>query len=708
MQSLMRLLLAPAAVMALTVENRGSSGDSPIGKVVSMLEDLESKMKEEGLAAEKVMKESRDFCKSRTQELGFEIKSGTDEVEDLKAAIQEEAAVVTSESEKVEQLVASIATAESNLKNATEIKANETKDFLAEEKELMETIDMISRASSIIQKEMSKGSASLLQQGRASSLVQALKTLVEGALLPSADASRLASFAQQQRESASAAVEMEMEQAEEALGAPAPAIYTSKSGGILEALEDLQEKAETQLEDARSKEVEAKHNFKMLEQSLTDEIKFANKELADAKSEIAEASEKKASAEGDLEVESKELASDTAAKEELDKDCEAKEEDFAAESKSRAEELEAIKKAQQIISEVAAPAFLQLSRSKKVAAAAAAVAADVEALRIVRNLAMQGRSQEVSLLASRMTSLLRHSSSRAAGFDKVKTLIEELIAKLEKEASEEATKKAYCDKELIEATAKKELRGDQVTKLSTKIEQTTAQEAKLKEEVALLQKDLGALLKSQAEMDKLRAEESGLFTSTKADLEKGLDALRLAIKTLKEYYGKDSSEYSHENKEGGASGVIALLEVCESDFAKNLAEITTTEEAAVAAYEEQSQKNSIEKTVKEGDIKYKTKEATALGKTASELKADHSGLSEELDAVVEYLQQLTAECTIVPETYEETQKRRASEIAGLKEALAALSSGSEAEAPSSSSSSSSSSSLVQRFSLRRSLRIRKA
>merc|ERR1719497_302463 len=85
-----------------------------------------------------------------------------------------------------------------------------------------------------------------------------------------------------------------------------------------------------------------------------------------------------------------------------------------------------------------------------------------------------------------------------------------------------------------------------------------------------------------------------------------------------------------------------------------------------------TQENEIEKTTKEQDVKYKTKESKQLDKDAAELSADRKGVKEELDAVLEYLSKIEEECIAKAETYEERKERREAEIAGLKEALEIL------------------------------------
>merc|ERR1719440_720160 len=94
------------------------------------------------------------------------------------------------------------------------------------------------------------------------------------------------------------------------MGAPAAQVYKGHSDGIIGTLEGLTEKAEGQLDKARKTETTAAQNYQMLKQSLMDEIKFANKDMDKAKKGLAESQEKKATAEGDLEVTSKDLAED--------------------------------------------------------------------------------------------------------------------------------------------------------------------------------------------------------------------------------------------------------------------------------------------------------------------------------------------------------------------------------------------------------------
>jgi chromosome segregation ATPase len=255
-------------------------------------------------------------------------------------------------------------------------------------------------------------------------------------------------------------------------------------------------------------------------------------------------------------------------------------------------------------------------------------------------------------------------------FAKVKQLIEEMIVKLEDEAAKDAEHKAFCDKELGENEAKEADKQAEIEKLTTAIDEMSAKSAQLKEEVATLDKELAALAKSQQEMDKIREEEKALYDKNRPELEKGLEGVRLALKVLKDYY--NSPDKAHVAAEGAGAGIIGLLEVVESDFSKNLAEMISTEEEAVREYEDQTKQNQIDKTNKEQDVKYKTQEANTLDKDTAEAKSDRTGVQKELDAVQAVLKSLHEQCDEVATPYEELKRRREAEIAGLKQALQIL------------------------------------
>jgi chromosome segregation ATPase len=620
---------------------------SPIGKVIEMISDLQAKVIKEGEEVQKTYEEFSEWCEERSKEVMFEIKTGKGEVESLSATIEKEGANIQTQTSSIEELAGEIATDEADLAAATKIREKENADFTAQEKDLVETIDTLERAIGIIEKEMN-GGASMMQLKQSNNVVQALSAMVSAEALSSADGKKLTALVQSSSD-------------DDDSGAPAAAAYESSSGGVVGVLNDLLEKANSELEGARATESSALQNYEMLKGSLTDQIKFANKEKDEAAKSKAESEEGKATAEGDLKVTTADLDEDLSTLGSLHHDCMTKANEFEAETNSRGEELKALATAKKIVIEatsLAQTSFLQISSGSDLVT--------FEAVRFVRDLGKKQHSTALAQLASRMASTIRFGGSNKDDiFGKIKGLITDMITKLETEAEEAATEKAFCDKELSETNAKKDDKTDEIEKLTAKIDKMTGKSKILKGEIATLQEELGALTKSQAEMDRIRQEEKTLFEANEAELSKGLAGIQKALKVLNDYYSKASA---HGSAGGSSTGIIGLLEVCESDFSKELAEITEAEETAAHAYKQETKENEITKVTKEQDVKFKTKEAAGLDKGVSEYTSDRAGVETELGAVNEYLKELEGRCVAKAESYADRKARREAEIQGLKDA----------------------------------------
>merc|ERR1719156_402587 len=344
----------------------------------------------------------------------------------------------------------------------------------------------------------------MMQIKTATNLEQALQAMVQASAISTADASKLSSF-------------MQTQESDEETGAPAGEVYESKSGGIVDTLNGLLDKAEGQLDAATKEETTAKNNYDLKKQSLTDEMKYVNKDMDAAKKGLAESSEIKAAAEGDLGVTTKDLNEDVNALGTLHQDCMTKAEDFEAETTSRGEELKALAMAKKAVKDNTGGAteqqysFLQVSSDAK----------NFEVIRMVKDLARKQHAPELAQLASRLGSAVRLNHG-ADVFAKIKGMISDMIEKLEQEAAEAAELKEWCDKEIGEATAKKEDSTAVFEKLTTSIDSKSAKSKKLKEEVATLQKELAELAETQQEMDKVREEEKAIYEKNKPEVEQGL------------------------------------------------------------------------------------------------------------------------------------------------------------------------------------------
>jgi len=651
------------APMALAADS------NPLAKVFELMEDLTTKIKAEGEAEAKAYKEYFAWCDDTSRNAGFEIKTAKAEKEELEAKIVELSGNIGASDTKVGELGAAIASDSKELKEATAIRDKEAAEFAKAEAELVDTVDTLDRTITVLEREMAKNPAAFAQIDTSNTkmLVQALSSVIDAAAFSGSDKNKLVALVQAQSGDSDD---------DELTGAPAAAVYESKSGGIVDVLDDMKGKAESELDDLRKAETSAKHNFNMLRQSLEDQISADTSDLEQEKSAKAAAEEGKATAQGDLSVTTKALSS---AEDELAtaaSNCMQTAADHEATVAARTEELGVIAQARKILEETASGAVEQSYSLLQVHSRTDLKNSEVVAM--VKSLAKKHHSAALAQLASRIEAVARYGSSAGEDpFAKIKGMIGDMISKLEKEAEDDATEKAYCDEEMAKTEAKKGELGDDVAKLTSKIDQASATSAKRKEQVKELQAQLAVLAKEQADMDRIRGEQNADYLQASGDLKLGLSGVQKALGVLRDYYGgaaliqedQPAMPEKHQKAGGAGQSIIGILEVCESDFSKNLAKEETQEDDSAAEYDKQTQENKMAKTQMDQDVKYKTQEFKSLDKEISDLSSDRGTLNTELEAVLEYYSKLRDRCVAKPESYADRKARREAEVSGLKEAL---------------------------------------
>jgi chromosome segregation ATPase len=674
MQQMHRL----AAFAASAAVAHGDSSN-PMAKVFELMDECAAKVKADGEAEAKAYNEFFEWCDDAAKNTQFEIKTYKSEKEKLEATIGETTATIDTATSKIEELAAAIASDEKELKEATAVREKEVAEFQKAEAELVDTVDTLERAVAILEREMSKSGGAAFAQldtNNLQAVTQALGAIVDAA-----------GFKAVQKDKLMALVQSRDDDDDDDVGAPAAKTYESKAGSIVDVLGDMKEKAETELADLRKAESNTAHNYDMLKQSLDDQIAADTKSKEEEESKMAAAEEEKATAEGDLAEVSKNLAAAESELSTLSSDCMTTAADHEASVKAREEELAVIAKAKKILEETSGGAveasysFLQTRIQTRADLKKAEIA------HLLKSLAKKHHSRSLAQLASKVSAVVKYGVGSDV-FEKIKSLITDMIAKLEKEAEDDATEKAYCDEEMGKTESKKGELEEDLGKVTAKLDEDAANSARLKEEVKEAQKMLAELAAEQQKMDEIRSEQHADYVKTTDDLKLGLSGVQKALDVLRDYYGgaaafvqdgdslkaaMDQPKVPSHQKSGGAGGsIINILEVCESDFSDNLAKAETEESDSVSEYESISQQNKVTKTTLDQDVKYKTQEFKGLDKGITDLNADKDTLSTELKAVNEYYAQLKDRCVAKPESYEERKKRREEEIAGLKQAMQVL------------------------------------
>ena len=174
---------------------------------------------------------------------------------------------------------------------------------------------------------------------------------------------------------------------------------------------------------------------------------------------------------------------------------------------SQEQELKVIGVAKKILQETSSGAVSQSYDSLQLHSRTDLIKSEV--LTAVKGLARRSHSAALAQLASKMSVVMQYGgASQNDVFAKIQGLVNDMIAKLEKEAEEDAAEKAYCEEEMAKTEAKKQELDDEIAKLTSKIDKAAAKSTRLKGQVKEAQATLAALAKRTAEMNKLRQDQN--------------------------------------------------------------------------------------------------------------------------------------------------------------------------------------------------------
>merc|ERR1719248_387102 len=610
----------------------GATGVSPVAKVIELLDELTGKVKGDLAAEETMMEEYTKYCDSESNEKEDAITSHKRTIGDLEAEITDASARISELGTEVEDLAGKISGAESELAEATKLRDEEKAAFAASESELVDTVDSLERALVVL-----KRGQSFLQardQDTMNKLTMSLSKIIEANWVNSKDKATVQALLQ----SSSGDEDLSLQPQAKVSG------YQSQGSGILDTISDMKEKAESTLSDARAAEMKAGHEYAMLKQNLEMQISTMKKRMSEATTEKSGLEDAKASAEEELASTKTTLADDEKYLEELKQSCSAKANEWATRQKDAAGELAAIAKAKEVL-ESGVKVFLQVSSKTH-------AKGDEGSDKRSRVISILSKLEDHSYFFTQIK-----SEARAGGpFDKVKGLIEDMIARLNKEAAEEADAKAFCDKETSESKAKQAELTAKSDKYAVRIEKATATIAELTEQIKTLQAQMAEMDAKQAEATGLRNKEHEEYLKASKDYK---EAVASAISVLQEYYSSGSFVQSKQAPElGGAKTDIAdtimgMLEVAESDFTSLLAEAEASEREAQSSYDKLAEQNKLTKTANVEEVKGKEAKVKSEETALLNYKEDFATTGKELDSVLAYLDKLKPQCETKVMTYAE-------------------------------------------------------
>jgi chromosome segregation ATPase len=661
-----------------------SLGVSPVQKVVELLQENRVKIVDDLKAEETEMAEYTTYCDNEASERGYAIETAGRKIMDLTAAIEDGEAKIVSFKDEIATLGSEAAAKEGQLAEATAERKAEKAEFEASEKELVGSLDQLTRAVTIIKREMSfvqmkgvKGKVAKRPTKDIKTALSMIAKVIDASWVEAGTRKSLKALLQTKTGAeAEEDDDLTLKQPQAKVVA-----YESSSGGIVEQIEEMKQKAEETLSTTRSTEMKETHNFDMMAQSLTDAIKNLNERISIAKSSLATTTEEMSKAKAELTETKKSKAADEAFSASLKQDCDNAARMWEERQASAKGEMAAIDKAKEILT-AGVRVFVQ-TNVKTHGDDDGDDRDDDEDKQTVARHKVMAKLKDLSKTYKSYALMEMVSAARSDPFEKVRGLIESMIDKLITEANEEATQKAFCDEEMSKSKATQEEKSMTSDKLQSRLDKAATSKAQLEQSVKTLEAEIAAIDAGTAEATKIRTEEHATYLKASADFKDAAEAVTQAIHVLKEYYEgaliqtKTSEKKSKQPEFGGAKSdsahsILSILEMSAEDFTKLYMDEEGKETESSDEYKKLMQESKVSKASKQAEVKGDLSEIKSLDVSLENNKEDLDMTSKELDAVLAYIEKLKPQCETKVMSYAEKKARREAEIEGLKEALSIL------------------------------------
>jgi len=674
---------------------------NPIRKVVTMLTALKDKVASEAEKEEDLYNKYMCYCKTGAATLADSVGAAETKSPELSAAITESSAQKAQLEEDLVNHKADRKAAKTSMAEATAIREKEAATFA----ELKATYgdDLKAMETAIAAIEKGTGGSFLQTNAKASAVLR--NALKHASDMLDEDRQEVLAFLQGPEAS-----------------------YVPQSGQIVGILKQLSDtmfaglKEATATEETAIKEYDALMAAKKKEvAALTAAIEEKSVRVGELGVSIAEMKNELGDTLESLEEDKKFLA-------DLDGNCATKTEEWDAIVKMRAQELVALSETIKVLNDDDA---LDLFKKTLPSSAASFVqvvdaVADVKQRALAALRASGSRKPQLELI-----SLALHG--KKIGFEKIITMIDELVALLKKEQKDDDDKKAYCETELDVSDDKKKALELSVSDAETAIADTEETLKTLSEEIEALEDGIKALDKSVAEATEQRKSENEDFKELIAQDSAAKDLINFAKNRLNKFYNPKmyvappKRELSEEDKiatafggtaaptpaPGGiagtgiaafaqikahsqvddtvapapppesfkayskkgeeSNGVIAMMDMLVADLDKEMTTAEADEKNAQADYETAMADAAAKRADDSKSLSDKqAAKADAEGALQTH-KEDHESSSKELMGTLEYINSLHADCDWLMKYFDARVQARANEVSSLENAKSVLS-----------------------------------
>eukprot|EP00933_Yihiella_yeosuensis_P026310 TRINITY_DN2041_c0_g1_i3.p1 TRINITY_DN2041_c0_g1~~TRINITY_DN2041_c0_g1_i3.p1 ORF type:complete len:673 (-),score=251.07 TRINITY_DN2041_c0_g1_i3:182-2200(-) len=667
MKIALALMLSQAEALKISSDASIATKDRPVTKIVNMLKNMQETLEQEKESDEDLYNKLTCWCKEARKATGDNVNDAQARITELKSKVEQLSATVSSCESAMDQLRQQISTAEAASDEARVLRGKQYEKFKEDDQTYNEDIYAVESAATVLG---DTGSLLQIPGGQTpEQLVASLQKMMSRRAdklddaLSFADRDMINAFIKDPKKFVqNKASFLQSSNGEESRGEPATTFKLMA--------EDF-EKDQKEMQEA---EKIAKTNFEELIAAKKVEIKAGEKsrekkrsEKADAKNEMFKAS---------VEIKDREKAIKAAAEfaKVMESKCSTSDEEWEVRSKGRAEEIEAVGKAIQILDADEAHAtfgrtysFIQLSSEES----------------RIRSIAVSTLSKLGNKFKDHRLVALANNA-KLDSFTKVRAAIDEMTVALKKEAQDEVDQKQFCtdsfNKNTAAVVAEKDAKAgfeNKGSQLKEKLNVIASEVEKLNAQVAEAQKEMKLATEN-------RAAEKADFEKTAADQQSTQVLLKKALETLRGVYQEKPSMiqkpevpegFKEYKKNKNSFSVMSLMQQLIAETTAMEAEAKRDEKNAEDTYnkEMQAQQGTVDSLnqglATQNDDKAKTTKALMLASKSFE------GSKSELADLAQEEANLHASCDFLLKNWDLRVSARNEEIDSLAQAKHTLSGG---------------------------------
>jgi len=650
------------------------------------------KITNEAATEEALYQKFECYCQGGDKDLAKSIAAAQAKVPAVSSSIEEAESQAAQLKLDLKQHKADREDSKAAMKSATALREKDAAAYAAEKAEAEGNIAMVKAAVSAIEKGMGGSFIQTVQSQKLQRVVLSRQDMLD------ADRQQVLAFLSQGSGSAN-------------------------SGEIVGILKEMGSTMEKSLAEATSAETEAIKTYEELMSAQKKQVDSLTASIEEKTQRSGELAVRVVQMKNDLSDAQQSLVEDKKYLEELDKTCAAKAAEWEERKKTRTDELVALSETIKLLNDddalelfkktlPSAASFVQLSVSE-------------QAVRAKAMSALRGQK------SAKLDFVLLSLHGQKNGFEKVISMIDNMVGTIEKEQKADVDQKSFCNSQM-------DTTEDKIKALEHSVADSKAAAADAKEAIAAasdaiasLAAGIEALDKSVAEAGEQRKAEHKEFQQLVTSDSAAKQLLGLAKNRMNKFYNKalykaaPKRELSEEDrivvnnggtlaptnapggiagtgitafaeisahnqmqdapapppetfgayakKDGEANGVIAMIDLLIKDLDKELTEAETEEKDAQADYEELLKDSAAKRAGDAKALEDKTGTKAELEGDFQRHSDDAAAASKELTATSQVLASVHAECDWLLTHFSTRADARKAEISNLQNAKAILS-----------------------------------